>query len=72
MANSILFSPFTSIFENKAAGTTITGMPGSGKTFFILNVCANAIMMEQRVFGIDPKDDMGVICDIFPILSILI
>lgn len=63
---SILFSPFTAIFENKAAGTAIIGKPGSGKTFFILNLCANAIMMEQKVFGIDPKDDMGVLCDIFP------
>lgn len=63
---SVNFSPFTAIFENKAAGTAIIGSPGSGKTFFILNLIANALMMEQRVFAIDPKDDLGVISDIFP------
>lgn len=66
MATSILFSPFTAIFENKAAGTIACGMPGSGKTFFILNMIANALMLEQRVFMIDPKDDGGVIADVYP------
>lgn len=66
MSTSIQFSPFTSIFENKSAGTIIIGKPGSGKTFFLLNLMANAIMMEQRVFMIDPKDDGGVLADVFP------
>ena len=63
---TIQYSPFTSIFENKAATSIIVGQPGSGKTFFILNICANALMMEQRVYAIDPKDDLGVLEDIFP------
>lgn len=62
---SIQFSPFTAIFENKSSGTAIFGAPGSGKTFFLLNLIANAIMMNQRVFAIDPKNDLGVISDIF-------
>lgn len=63
---SINFSPLTAIFENKAAGTAIIGSPGSGKSFFILNLMANALMMEQRIFALDPKDDLGVISDLFP------
>lgn len=66
---SIQFSPFTAIFENKASGCTIFGSPGSGKSFFLLNLMANAIMMNQRVFCIDPKDDLGVISDIFPFVE---
>lgn len=66
MTTSIHFSPFTSIFENGAAGTAIIGRPGKGKTFFILNLIANALMMEQRIFAIDPKDDLGVIADLYP------
>lgn len=64
--STINFSPFTSIFENKAAGTIITGKPGSGKTFFILNLIANSLLMNQKIFALDPKDDLGVISDIFP------
>lgn len=63
---SIQFSPFTSIFENKASGTVIFGSPGSGKTFFLLNILANSLILNQRFFAIDPKDDLGVISDIFP------
>lgn len=64
--SSIQFSPFTSIFENKASGTVIFGSPGAGKTFFLLNIIANSLMMEQRFFAIDPKNDLGVLSDIFP------
>lgn len=63
--SSIQFSPFNAIFENKAAGTAIIGKPGSGKSFFLLNLMANAYIMEQRIFAIDPKDDLGVLCDVF-------
>ena len=64
--SSINFSPFTSIFENKASGTVVFGTPGSGKTFFLLNLIANALIMQQRIFGIDPKDDLGIISEVFP------
>lgn len=64
--STIHFSPFNSIFENKASGTAIFGSPGSGKTYFLLNVAANALMMNQKLFALDPKDDLGVLSDIFP------
>lgn len=63
---SVQYSPFTAIFNNMASGNVIVGSPGSGKTFFMLNVCANALMMEQRVFAVDPKNDLGVLADVFP------
>ena len=66
MATSIQYSPFTAIFENKAATTIIIGQPGAGKTFFVLNICANALMMEQRIYAIDPKDDLGILAEIYP------
>lgn len=64
--SSIQYSPLTSIFENKASGTVIFGSPGSGKTYFLLNILANAHMMQQRFFAVDPKNDLGIISDIFP------
>ena len=66
MSTTVLYSPFTSIFENGAAGTALVGKPGSGKTFSLLNIMANAIMMEQRIFCIDPKDDAGVLTSVYP------
>lgn len=66
MATTVVFSPFTSIFENGAAGTIAIGKPGSGKTFALLNMMSNAIIMDQRIFCIDPKNDAGVLRDIYP------
>lgn len=55
--NTISFSPFTSIYEDCPPGVCVTGIPGSGKTFFLLNLAANCIMMGARVIFIDPKND---------------
>lgn len=63
---TVQYSPFTAVFENGASGNVITGSPGSGKTYFLLNVLANCILMEQRIFGIDPKNDLGILADVFP------
>ena len=63
---SIQFSPMTSIFNNMSAGTVIFGSPGSGKSYYLLNIIANALIMEQKVFALDPKNDLAVISDIFP------
>ena len=63
---TVQFSPFTSIFENGSAGTVLVGSPGSGKTYFLLNVLTNCVLMKQRIFGIDPKNDLGVLSEIFP------
>ena len=48
MASSIQFSPFTSIFDHKPAGTIVVGKPGSGKSFFLISVAVNALMMNQK------------------------
>ena len=37
--------------------TVIVGMPGSGKTFAMLNIAANCLGTGQRVMVLDPKDD---------------
>lgn len=34
MGNTVTFSPITSIFENRTAGTIVCGAPSSGKTYF--------------------------------------
>lgn len=66
MASSIQFSPFTSIFDHKPAGTIVVGKPGSGKSFFLISVAVNALMMNQKFYAIDPKNDLGVIAKQFP------
>lgn len=63
---TVQYSPFTAVFENGASGSVITGSPGSGKTFFLLNVLSNCVLMKQRIFAIDPKDDLGVLSEVFP------
>ena len=63
---SVQWSPFTAIFENKAATSVVIGSPGSGKSFFLINIIANSLMFEQRCFAIDPKNDLGVLVDVFP------
>lgn len=64
--STVQYSPFTAVFENGASGSVITGSPGSGKTFFLLNVLSNCILMKQRIFAIDPKNDLGVLAEVFP------
>ena len=67
---TISFSPVTSIMENKPAGTVITGSPGKGKTYFMLNLFSNALMMNQIVIGIDPKNDFTILKKKFPFIRI--
>jgi len=55
--STIRWSPTTAQFENRAPGTIVLGAPGSGKTFFLLNTCANCLGMGQRIIVIDPKND---------------
>lgn len=62
--STITFSPVTSIMENYSATTVVTGQPGSGKTFFVLNLIANAILCNQRVIALDPKNDLSRIMNI--------
>ena len=39
--------------------TIVVGAPGSGKTFFLLNIAANCLGMGQRIIAIDPKNDFN-------------
>jgi hypothetical protein len=39
--------------------TIVVGSPGSGKTFFMINVAANCLGMGQKVIVIDPKNDFN-------------
>lgn len=63
---SVQWSPFTAIFSNRASGTVIVGSPGSGKSYFMLNVAANCLLMRQNVFAIDPKDDLSPLASMYP------
>lgn len=63
--STIQYSPMTAIYENKAPVTAITGMPGVGKTFFILNTLARCLMMNMKILAIDPKNDIGVLSEVY-------
>ena len=58
MSSTIRWLPTTAQLLNKPSGTLVAGRPGSGKTFFLLNTCANCLGMGQRIVGIDPKNDL--------------
>lgn len=62
--STIKWSPVTAMMLNRAPGTLVCGQPGSGKTFFLLNVCANALGMGQRVIAIDPKNDFSKLLNV--------
>ena len=47
--STIRWSPTTSMWLDGAPGTVILGSPGSGKTFFMLNIAANCLGMGQKV-----------------------
>lgn len=55
--STIRFATTSAHLEEKAPGTIICGMPGSGKTFAMLVMAANALIMNERVIVIDPKND---------------
>lgn len=61
--NTIYYSPFTAIYENRAPGTICCGSPGAGKTYFALQVIANTVQQEGIVIAIDPKNDIMKIRD---------
>lgn len=43
--------------NNYPAGTIVIGRPGSGKTYFLLNLAANCFMTSTKMIFIDFKDD---------------
>lgn len=69
--STVTFSPFTNILENGTNTTLIAGSPGSGKTYFLLTIIANALMMNQKVFVIDPKNDVAMLQEYFPEVDVI-
>ena len=64
--SSIFWSPINSIMNNKPAGTVVIGKPGSGKTFFLLNIAVNCLLTSCRIIYLDPKNDSKVLVNIAP------
>lgn len=69
--STIKWLPTTAQLKNDSPGTIILGSPGSGKTFFLVNIAANALGMGQRVIAIDPKNDLGAIYNINPNIEVV-
>ena len=69
--SSISWLPIASAWENDNSGTIVCGMPGSGKTFFMVNTAANCICMGQRIVAIDPKDDFIKLKNIMPEVEVV-
>ena len=69
--STVKWSPVTAHLKNNAPGTIVVGSPGSGKTFFLLNVALNALGMGQKVIYIDPKNDAGKLLNVFPYIDVI-
>ena len=69
--STIRWQPVTSHLDNDTPGTLVLGSPGSGKTFFMLNMCANALGMGQRVIIIDPKNDFDKLLNVNPNIKVI-
>ena len=69
--STIQWLPTTSIFCNNAVGSLIIGAPGAGKSFFILNTCANLLGMGMRVIAIDPKNDLEKLKNVAPEVEVI-
>lgn len=57
LSRPVFFDPHYPIMQNNSPMTQITGSPGSGKTFLLLDIIAQAGVMGKLVFVIDPKAD---------------
>ena len=66
----IFFSPITGVLSNRPPGTLITGVPGSGKTFTMLNIAAGCLEQDASVFILDAKNDMLALKNIFPSIKV--
>ena len=62
--STIRWDPCTSHLCNGAPGTVIVGSPGSGKTFFMINVAANCLATGKKVIVIDPKNDFEALYNV--------
>lgn len=68
--STVTFSPITSILNNYPAGTIVIGRPGSGKTYFLLNIAANCFMQNVKMIFIDFKNDSLALTKINPGLKV--
>ena len=57
MSSTVFYSPFNGFLNDNPPGTIITGVPGRGKTYLLLNIAANALYTNSRVIFIDFKND---------------
>ena len=69
--STVKWSPTTAHLKNNAPGTIVVGAPGSGKTFFLLNIAANALGIGQKVIVIDPKNDFDKLLNVNPNIDIV-
>lgn len=68
--SEIFFSPITAVLENKSPGTLITGQPGGGKTFCMVNMAASCIEQGCSIFSLDAKNDMLALKNLFPDIKV--
>ena len=62
----VFWSPITAMHCNKPPGTIVCGVPGGGKSFFLLNTAANCLEQGCNVFVLDAKNDMLPLKNLFP------
>lgn len=55
--SQVYFSPLTSLYEDDSPGTLIVGTPGSGKTYFLLTMALETLMMGANLIYLDGKND---------------
>lgn len=53
----VFFDPHTCILNNRPPTTVITGGPGSGKTYMLLNLVAQSAILGKACVFLDPKGD---------------
>ena len=67
----IQWSPITCIHENNPPGTIVCGVPGSGKTYSLLNISANVIEQGARLFALDAKNDLIPLTYLYPDIRLI-
>lgn len=68
--SEIMFSPVTQLLCNNPPGVLVTGRPGGGKTYALLNMAAECIDMGCSIFCLDAKNDMLALKNISPSIQI--
>lgn len=71
MKQKILWSPVNAIFSNYPPATCVCGVPGSGKTYFLVNTVLSTMDMGCNVFCVDAKNDLLPIQNVYPDTSVI-